>query len=1225
MKRNLLLILLLVGVGSRVYAQADTLSQRIILIGDAGQLTNGRHPVVDAVKKNIPLDNKTTIIFLGDNLYKNGLPDVQYRNYAQARAVLDSQVSVADGTPAKVFMIPGNHDWENGSRGGYNAIIRQQLYVDFLGKKNVKYYPEDGCPGPVEVPVGDNVVLILFDSQWWLHPHDKPEIESDCKCKTKEELVDQIADIAARNSRKLVLLACHHPFKSNGIHGGFFTLKQHLFPFTDIRKSMYIPLPVIGSIYPIARSVFGAPQDISHPTYTDMINRITEAIRRSSPNVVFVSGHDHNLQLIREQGYHYIVSGGGCKQGRTSRNKNSLFNSTSEGFAVMEISTNKNVNTTFYTVADTIQKSETFPLLNFTKLAASFIDTTAKAALDSSFTYPDSVSAAISKELTPVKGMKRYFMGNNYRKEWSTPVNMKIFNLRREKGGFVIEGLGGSTQTKALRLKNRSTGEEWVLRSMNKSPVNTIPEAFRAAGLVQDLATELKTSTFPFGALITPGLLDAAGLPGARPELFFVPDDPALEFYRPLFANTVCMLEKRNASFDNSKTLTTAKLMDKMLEENDHRPDQSKVLKARLLDMLIADYDRHLDQWRWGSIDTGKGKIYYPIPRDRDQSFFYSNGRLLHFLTGRSLPFLKGFREDIPKVDWLNYIARDFDRIFLTGLDQQDWEKAILEIRNELSDSVIRAAVNELPPEIYKIRGEKITGKLISRREALAEAAMKYYHFISRQVNIIGSNQKEYFRVRSIGDQLQVRVFAKSRKNDTSFLMYSRVFDPAVTREIRLFGLHDEDVFEVAQDASSRIKLRIIGGRGIDTFNIKGKVEALLYDLKDPAGGGDYFLKDSSHAKKRFSIDPPVNDKSILGFNYNTTRFPQVHLNYNSDDGILIGAGFSHRSHGFRNLPYATDQRLTALYGVDRAAIRLHYRGEFNHITRNLDLLVRASFLGPSLHNFFGLGNKPVIDPARPRRYYQALFNLFDAELLFRKRYFDKLHIMIGPWYQTYSASASRNRNNILGKASQVGLDPDDVFRRKTYAGFKAGLLLDNRNREFFPTRGIQWKHELTLGSRISSGEGKYMAYTHDMSVYASLREPAKLVAVIKFGGGRIFSKNFEYYQAMSFGTQTDLPGFRKNRFAGKSSMYGGLEFRMQLFDINSYIMPGPFGISAFYNAGRIWQPGDRSGSKKWHGAYGFGVYYLPFNMFALSAYAGFSEGEKMFNFGLGTKINISY
>src|SRR2546423_13858911 len=115
MKKNLSATLIfLIGFGT-VIAQ-DTLQSTIVLIGDAGQLTNGRHPVIAAVKKHVILNSKTTIVFLGDNLYKVGLPDNQMPTYAMAHAVLDSQVNIAEGTGAKVYFIPGNHDWNNGSK-----------------------------------------------------------------------------------------------------------------------------------------------------------------------------------------------------------------------------------------------------------------------------------------------------------------------------------------------------------------------------------------------------------------------------------------------------------------------------------------------------------------------------------------------------------------------------------------------------------------------------------------------------------------------------------------------------------------------------------------------------------------------------------------------------------------------------------------------------------------------------------------------------------------------------------------------------------------------------------------------------------------------------------------------------------------------------------------------------------------------------------------------------
>ena len=37
--------------------------------------------------------------------------------------------------------------------------------------------------------------------------------------------------------------------------------------------------------------------------------------------------------------------------------------------------------------------------------------------------------------------------------------------------------------------------------------------------------------------------------------------------------------------------------------------------------------------------------------------------------------------------------------------------------------------------------------------------------------------------------------------------------------------------FEIDADVSSKIKLRIIGGKGNDTFNLKGNIKSNVYDL----------------------------------------------------------------------------------------------------------------------------------------------------------------------------------------------------------------------------------------------------------------------------------------------------------------------------------------------------------------------------------------------------------
>ena len=1225
MKKKFFALILVLFFCFNLNAQKDTILQRIVLIGDGGSLTNGRHPVRDAVKKLIPFDKRTTVLFLGDNIYPAGLQDEELYNYDDGKAALDTQLAIADYSDARVFMIPGNHDWDDAKRSGYDGVIREQIYVDYYsGKKNVSFLPKEGCPGPVEVPIGDDITLVIFDSQWWLHEFDKPGVESDCDCKTEDELLSQLQDILNRNLKKLVLFACHHPFKSNGIHGGNYSIKQHIFPFTDIRKNAYIPLPVIGSIYPIARSIFGTPQDLPHPNYANMINKIS-AVAKTHPKLVFVAGHEHNLQLIQDSSFSYIVSGGGCKSSRVSKTKKSPFVSNSPGFVVLEVSTNKNLTSTFYTVkagatmsADSIKRAYDTTLLNFSVIPEPVQDSTAPRVVKPGIQFKDTVNISASEEYPLLNGFKKFIVGQNYRHEWNAVVNMKVFDLRKIKGGLRITGIGGGKQTKSLKLVD-TTGKHWVLRSVDKSPTKALPENFRGS-LAQDLVQEFNSAAHPYGALTIPAMAKALKIAAPSPELYFVPDDPELGFYQQLFKNTVCMLEETDVTTDGSDTKSTAKVFSTMLEDNDHRADQFAVLKARLLDILIGDFDRHFDQWKWATTDTGKGKLYYPIPKDRDQAYFFSDGKLIKMASSKLMPFLSGFKNKIDNVEWLGFSARDFDRLFLTDLDREEWGKTVMAFQQTLTDDIIRNAIKKLPPEVFSINGETIIKKLISRRDMLAEAAMKYYRFISRKVYILGSNKKEYFKVSMKNDSLNVKVFAREIGRDTGFVMYERKFNPVTTHELQLYGLNGNDLFDIDENVRTKIKIRIIGGKGNDTFDIKGNSPILLYDIK---AEGNNIRHSGKKTKNRFSKDPPVNNNSYTGFKYNKSKFPQIKIGANAEEGLVAGVGFARTTYGFRNLPYATNQEFSALYSVSHAAYHLNYFGEFNHITRNTDLILKGELQSPSLNFFFGLGNNTKLTQPVSSGFYRARYRALELHAMLRKRYSDKFHFSIGPYFYQYQGKYQKNNDKVLGNPSLLGLDSADIFSKKTYLGAKAILLVDNRNNDFFPTRGVYWNTELVSAAGIGSGSNTITRLSSDMRVYASMSDPATVVAALSLGGGRIYSKNYEYFQALSIGADQNLHGFRKNRYMGQSSLYGSLELKVKLFEIKSYILPGPFGLTGFYDIGRVWMKNENS--KKWHGAFGGGIYFLPFNAFTITASAGFSADERIFNFSLGTKVNLTY
>jgi hypothetical protein len=1214
--RSFVLLLALLIVNLYGISQVDSIKTRVILVGDAGALIKGQASVLDAIKTNIKLDKKTVVVYLGDNLYDAGLPGETYNRYSDIKAALDSQINLLKGSGAKGYMIPGNHDWENGRSGGYEAIVRQQGYVDQFGGGKIEFYPKQGCPGPIEVEIGDDVVLVMMDSQWWIHQNDKPGIESDCDYKTEDEVISELEDILNRNYKKLILLATHHPFKSNGPHGGYFTWKQHIFPFTEMRENLYIPLPVIGSAYPIARSVFGTPQDIKHPAYTNMINRIMEAVK-THPHVIMVAGHEHALQLLKDSSYNYVISGGGCKTSRLSPGRKAEFTARSLGFVTLDILKNKNVRANFYTLnkkpGDSLKLAYSNRILDFSKLPTVVATDTVKPV---AYVYKDYVKAPASSQYKKVTGIQRLFNGNNYRKEWSTPVNLKVFNVNKEKGGFIIEGVGGGKQTRSLQLKDKQ-GREWALRTIDKDPTAAIPQNFResfASNIVQDLIS----AAHPYAPLTIPILADTTGILVSAPEFFYVPDDPSLGYYKPLFANKICMLERKDPD-QGSDSKSSFKLFNKMREDNDHTVDEEAVLRARLLDMLIADWDRHFDQWRWATRDTGQGKLYVPIPRDRDQAFFYSDGLILKYMSKGRIPFLKGLQYGIKDINRLNMVSKDFDRMFLNNLDEEAWSKVATSFASELTDQKIKAAIQKMPPEIYAISGQKLIDKLISRRKVLKQESLKYYKFLSKEVDILGSNENEKFTITAVNDSVMLTVFSYRKTADTNFVMYKRVFDQRLTKEIRLYGFNGEDKFEVDSGMHSSIRIRMIGGRGKDSFFIKGRLKTFVYDNVNDTN----FLATSTRTKKYFNNDPNINEFKIKHFNYPVTRYPRVVLGFNEDDGMMIGTGLWLTRFGFRKDLYASDHRLSALFAIMRKAWQVKYHGEQIHAFRSYDVIFNAQVNSPVLNNFFGFGNSTLLDKSRPVRFYRVRYKFAEADILLRKKYFGKLSLLVGPTFYHYWNRYTNNDEYILGKPSNAGLDSVSVYTTKTYAGLKAAIELDNLNSDLFPTRGIRWVNKLTSLQPLNRFSRPVTKLESDMVIYASLKIPARIIGVIKMGAGHIFNDSIEYFQALSLGQNNALRGFRKNRFSGTSMAYGSLELRIKLFDSKSYILPGQVGLVVFNDIGRVWYTGEDS--NKWHYVAGGGFYYNPFNLVILSATMGYSKEERVFNFSLGSKFNITF
>ncbi len=853
----------------------------------------------------------------------------------------------------------------------------------------------------------------------------------------------------------------------------------------------------------------------------------------------------------------------------------------------------------------------------------------------------DSVVVSITDQYK-MGGFGRWFYGNNYRNAWSTSVSLRVFDLSEEKGGLKIVQQGGGGQTRSLRLE-AVDGKQYVLRSVNKYPERNLP-AVIASPLVVEVVSDQTSASHPFGALAVAELAEAAGVYHTNPEIVYVPDDPRLGEYRDYIGGSVALFEERPDDdwseadhFGRSEDIeSTAKLLEELREDNDNQADGAAYLRARLLDIVIGDWDRHEDNWRWASFDQEKGRRFEPIPRDRDQVFYVGDG-VLHHIAAQNfiLPTFQGFRHRIRNVGTWSGQSQGLDRVLLNELTLADWRGEAQRLQQRLTDEVITRAVHQMPREIIAQSGEEIIQKLQARRNELPQYAEEYYAFLARRVNIVGSDKHERFLVTRLDDR-QTRVTVEKIKHDgepTGKVIYQRTFSRAETQELRLFGLGGKDYFEVTGDVRRSIKIRMVGGPDVDHMADQSRVRGWGKKTKVYDTAEDTWLRLGTEGRNHtVHHDTTVNQYHHKLFRYNK-RSPLIAGGYNPDDGISLGGGIAYTTQGFRKYPFATQHKIKGAYAFATGAYNFSYHSAFSQLIGSYDLLIEADIRAPNfVNNFFGLGNESEYEPGeRSINYYRYRFNQFSGQVLLRRYFTPYAHVSLGPTYQAVEVEDTPNR--FITDFAANGLEAAEIFRPYQYAGANLRFEINRLNTAVphapvppsdkallgnvlgdvaaspFPTRGFYWR---VNGAWWQGLEGANDLRSVDTEVqwYHNFRKFPRMTLVVRAGGGHIFNDDYQFFQAYRLGNLSNLRGYRRNRFTGKSSAYGNVELRANVLRFRTYLAPVYLGVLAFNDVGRVWVPNEASGT--WHHGYGVGVYVSPFNMVTVSAMWGFSREDSL-------------
>ncbi len=1201
------------------------IAHRVFLTGNTGDLRGEADAaVLRALAADARADGEdATVVVLGD-LTAGGLPSAGDPDRAQAQVPVDALIAALAGLEAEVLVVPGDRDWRRGADGvqRLEALLDSTLGGDVLT-------PGDQSGGPREMEPAEGLRLIALDTAWWLlDPEDRPAGEAEDQDVRSPSDVARIFEqiLIDRDDDRVVVLA-HHPLISRGPYAGYRSN-----PFSGF----------------VAQTLGTSSQDLASPRYRQLRDALG-SLAKTHDGLVWAASHDRILMTERDvvstlgQQVH-LVSGTGGGEVSTSGRAGALAVASRPGYQRLVYYANGRL----WTETVEVDPATGAPTVTFRAEVsgpnAELVDT----QVPDSVATPDlpgnlggTVTLAADEDFVTERfsngGFTRALFGKNYRDMWKTPVEFPVLDLGTEAGGLVPVKRGGGLQTTSLRLLG-GDGHEYGLRLLEKGGLAQVPYSLRD-GLVGDVVLELRAAMAPYGALVAAPLAQAVGVAQPDPRIVYVPDDPRLGRYRETFADRLALYEIRPdddmsdvAGFEGmDDVVSSSKLREELREDQDHHVDQRAYLRARLLDLLIADWDRHADQWRWAAFEPGtldptltgddstKGKVYVPIARDRDFAFYGIGGILQPLLQGFDLR-LQPIGEDYGSVQGLTQNGFHQDRRFLAGLSRDDWREVAQEVQAELTDAAIGRAVGALPDTIYAQVGDFWTRALLSRRDQLADAADDYYRLISRTVDVVGSDERELFQaVRQPGGALDVTV-RSYKGGEPGRTLYQRTFRPDETDEVRLYGLAGRDAFRVTGDGPGAVRVRVIGGAGDDRLAAPAG-DVVVYDEPDGLVIDGASRGVSDRRSRRVGVNRYDPTEQVLG-----ARQVLPALGYSPTDGLLLGAGVTFKVPGFRLRPFAATHTVRANYATATGGLAGSYTGRMRQALGRYDLDVDVEASTPRYaRNFYGFGNgTESVDGDLARVNLARVAARAGVNVPVGARF----RLTAGPSVRYADAS----RDSLAG--APVSQLPDASFDPQTHAGGFARLAVSTADDLLNPRQGLRLEVTGTAYAGVNGSADGYGTVGGHAVAYLPVRLVPQVTLAMRAGAEHVIG-DFPFFDAAVLGGPGSLRGYRRERFAGRTAATASAEARAMLFDLDAYVLPLRVGALAFVDGGRVWADErepcgavDCSGRPRYNDAtvnggpvqlgYGGGLWVSVVDRALINLTVGASDEGTQVTFGLG-------
>lgn len=784
-------------------------------------------------------------------------------------------------------------------------------------------------------------------------------------------------------------------------------------------------------------------------------------------------------------------------------------------------------------------------------------------------------------EVYEAGALHRALLGDLNRELWHLRFPVPVLDLDSVGGGLTVDELSGGKQTLGIRFAG-ADGLIYQFRSILKTASRAIPDPLRAT-IVDDALQDQMAAQFPLSAMVVAELLEAADVLVARPHPVVMPDDPRLGEFREAFAGRMGWIEIRPnereneegeeyAGFAGSDKITGSdELYEELIDDPESYVDAPRLLRARLIDMLVGDWDRHSGQWRWASYPDGDRTRWSPIPRDRDWALSRIDG-LLPRLVAVYMPKYTGFWQEKPDVFAMHWSAQRIDRTLLSGLDRADFEKAAEDLVTQIDDATLDRAVGLLPDSYQEAIGAELRRALGTRRDALPEVAMEYYELLAGWVDIPGTEERDSVRV--VPERAGVRVTMWAPR-EGDFVRYDRWFDPSITRDIRIYLRDGDDV--LLAEGPLEIPVRVVGASGDDRIEGRGVgSDLIVYGEEDDRGA----VPERDDAAR---VDDPLLAQDSLETGYFTfaprdwgaSWVPRPEVWYDSDVGLYAGFGATRLGFGFGRLPHHSRFSLSVLNGFD--ASQWIVDTEFDRAVAPTGWRVEAKVQGRTDEPvwLYGFAGVPVDDSGQPRLVRSSI----RVRAGLRYQVSRDWSVGVGP---TWSAAGPVRTDGFSGDSlSAYGAGSFQQL------GLRAALEVDTRDEPRYPRSG----HRLELVGTVAPGvldvTERYSTLGFEAIEYIGIDAPGEPALHLRVVGEKTWG-TVPFFERPFLGGSGSLPGFASRRFVGDAAAAGTALLRLKLLD-TSLLTDLQLGLHGVASTGRVWTEGIDEG--QWHSGTGGGVW----------------------------------